>query len=181
MAYIPKSLRGVGAGSGKAPSFFMYSTEDLLSAVSAENYFKDAIGLFEPEDIIVLNYDTAGSNNVTIIVCSTYDKDRGGDHTIEFSAYGSFAGDVRATDEAGYQSDNISKIAGEADGLFAPYTYRNNTDALATIIGADYFLEAGLFLEVGDYIYVIANDDFAILRVDTTGATSVTVSSVTLP
>ncbi len=183
MAYIPTDLKAIGAGSGKAPGFFMYDSVDTLPEIGADNYFIDAFGAFEAEDIMVVNYAKGVSNSVTLMICSTYDRQADGSHTIAFSGHDTFVGDVRAIDPIGYQSDNFSKIVdgGAPDVLFTPYTYRNNTDVLATIVADDYFIEAGLFLEIGDFVYVIANDDFALLRVATAGVNGVTFTNVVLP
>ncbi len=180
MAYINEDLKALGGGSGKAPALFMYESVDAIAEVSGADYFKDGIGAFEAEDIMITNTLTGGANTIFILICSTYDRQPdGNDSTITFTSQATFAGDVRATDLVGYQSDNMSRVIDGANGLFSSYTYRNNTDLIATILADDYFLEAGLFLEVGDMIYVIANDDFALLRVATaTVATVTTVNAV---
>ncbi len=185
MAYLPSELKALGGGSGKAPNLFMLSTADTLVDITTANYFKDGIAIFNAGDIIIVNHSFVAldSGSISIIVCAIYARQADGDHTITFSTYSTFAGDVRATDDAGYQSDNFSKIVGGGAPsiLFVPYTYRNNTDVTATIVADDYFLEAGLFVNAGDFIYVVANDGIVLLRVLIADITTVTTEQILLP
>jgi hypothetical protein len=87
------------------------------------------------------------------------------------------------------QSDNVDKTINTRDGQAAGgqttmWTY-NGTDsgsdeALATIVAADYFQSAWASLNVGDGIFVSANDvTAALVFVATSAAGGITVTDIT--
>ncbi len=175
MAYESNRLKHGSAGHGEAPAVFTYRTDDSIADVTTENYFKDAVAIFQPNDFIYANVNT--NADMAFLICVQSTKADGGNQVVDFSTTGTFVGDVRATDEAGYQSNNFGGNIG-AGGPMAFYTYRNNTDDTATITGADYFLEAGLFLRVGDIIHCVSNDGAFLARVLTTGTGGVTTEEI---
>ena len=176
MAYSTNRLKAMSAGSGKAPSIFTYRTPDSIVDLTTAGYFKEAVAIFEVGDLIFANVND--NADVAFLVCAESTPVDGGNHLVNFSTTSSFVGDIRATDVAGYQSDNFGGNLGAGGAVFNYFTYRNNTDVTATILAPDYFLEAGLFLEVGDMVQVVANDGAFLMRVLTTGTTGVTTEEV---
>jgi len=173
MGYNNVALKPMSAGSGRAPGIFTYHTPDTIANITTEGYFPH--GLFEPNDII---YATPLETGFSKVICVEAGVDVDGNSVVDFSTIASFAGDVRETDEAGYQSENFGVGNGSAQGVFMHYTYRNNTDTKALILGADYFLEAGLFLEIGDIIECVSVDGAFMARVLTTGTAGVTIEEI---
>lgn len=188
MAYIPNRLKAVSAGSGRAPAVYTYRTDDSIAAVTTLGYFAEAVSIFEVGDIVWLNPDNG--TGLTKIICVKSLPVDGGAHEVDFSTFLSFAGDIRATDATGYRPENFSGNIGAGSGCFNYFTYRNNTDAKAVILAANYFDRedpaaptavdgsAGLFLEIGDIIEVIANDGTFMARVLTVGAGSTTTEEI---
>ncbi len=175
MAYEHNRLKHGSAGHGKAPAVFTYRTPDSIADVTTAGYFKDGVAIFEPNDFIYANVND--NADMAFLICVESTPVDGGAHLVDFSTTASFVGDVRATDEAGYQSDNFGGNIG-AGGPMSFYTYRNNTDGALTITGADYFAEAGLFLRVGDIIHCVSNDGAFLARVLTTGTGGVTTEEI---
>jgi hypothetical protein len=175
MAYTSESLKAVVAGHGKAPAVFTYNTDDTLANITTQGYFP--YGVFSPNDIIYARYsDQAGYSK---IICVRSESGYGAGDLVDFSVESTFAGDVRATDDAGYQADNFSTGLGSGQGVYMTYTYRNNTDDLATIAGADYFADIGNMLVAGDVIEVVANDGHQMLMVTASGINTATTRVIT--
>jgi len=178
MGYNNEALKALTSGSGKAPAIFTYTTPNTIAEITTLGYFDDngGSGIFEPNDIIYAVPLDGGA--FAKIICVQNDKSAGLGEKLNFSTTTSFAGDTRATDEAGYQSDNFGVGIGSGQGVFMQHTYRNNTDTKALILGDDYFIEAGLFLEIGDIIEIVAKDGHTMATVLTTGTAGVTLREI---
>ena len=175
MAYYTKALKAMAAGSAKAPGVFTYHTDDSIAEITTEGYF-DKANFVMPNDII---YATPLNGGIlSKIICVKSDQSEPIGSQTNFSVFASFAGDVRATDEAGYQSDNFGVGLGSAQGVFMQHTYRNNTDTQALIATADYFVEAGKFLSVGDVIECVSVDKAFMLMVTAADATTVVTREI---
>lgn len=177
MALTEKTLSGIVGPGGNVPSVFTYSTPDTIAAITTAGYFNSLAGGIKPNDVIyaIVLADTVPVLSVIICVKAEYTDGVGFD--TDFSVISTFAGDVRATDTAGLQLQNLGGNLGAGGGANAPikrlFTYRNNTDTILLISGANYFNDATALL-VGDIILTVSVDDFAYLRV-----TDVTVGAVT--
>ena len=181
MAFISKQVKAVAAGSVVAPALFSYNTTDTLAAVTTAGYLSDAALFLQVNDIILAMTGAEGAKVLTkLIVTARVIKDDGTAHTLTVITHTSFVGDTRATDTAGFLKGNLSRGIDGANGLYSYYTYRNNTDVKAVIAAADYFIEAGTYLEVGDIIEAVGNDGTLYLRVLTAGPAGVTTGSILL-
>ncbi len=174
MAFNEKQVKAKGGGSGKCPSIFTYNTTETQGEIEAVNYFGEGATFLTLGDIIYVSFDTSTFPYVVSHVAVN----DGGAHDVNIQHYDAFVGDTRATDTAGCRVDGISQIIQGADGLFTTFAYRNNTDVKAVISADDYFIEAGLFLEVDDILYCVANDGLIILRVLTAGTAGVTTEEI---
>ena len=177
MAYLPNRLKAVAGGSAITPSIFTYRSNDPLAEIIANGYFTDAFGIFEIADIIFVNH--SNDTSYAKIICTTKTAVPGGVHDIEFIQAINYLGDTRATDNAGFESKHLSLAMMAGERSFNLYTFRNNTDALATILAADYFLDAAPILNPGDILEVIANDLSQEIRVLTSSAAGVTTEAIT--
>ncbi len=174
MAFISSAIKAKCAGSGKSPSIFTYGTDDTKAVVQGANYFKEGAGFLSLGDIIFISYDVSTEPYVVSAVNIVSD----GDNVVNVQAYHSFVGDTRDTDGAGCRVDGLSQAFQGGEGLFGVYTYRNNTDTVAVQGVADYFIEAGLFLNVGDIIMGVAIDGAYMARVLTSGVNGVTLEEI---
>lgn len=168
-------MKAKSGGSGKAPSIFTYATTDTLAEIQSDNYFKKAASFLSKGDFIYISYDAS----TALYVVSNSQLIAGGINRVNVQALSLFVGDDRATDIAGQTVKGLSLCIQGAAGLFTTYSYRNNTDVQATILAAEYFSELGDVLDVGDIIYVVANDGGMLVTVLTTGS-SVAVEEVVL-
>jgi len=175
MAYNNKFMKAKAAGSGTTPSIFTYATTDTLTEIQSQNYFEEAAAFLSLGDFIYISYDASTS----LYVVSNKQLISGGTNTLNIQTLALFVGDTRATDTAGQTVKGLSLCIQGAAGLFTTYSYRNNTDVQTTILTAGYFSELGEVLDVGDIIYVVANDGGMLVTVLTTG-TAVTVEEVVL-
>jgi len=168
MAYLDSMLKAVGSAGGVSPRTFTYSTPDTLVEVTTEGYFKDAVAIFEPNDIIFVNYDNGASNGATTIICVQSDAIDGGAHIVDFSTTASFAGDVRATDpgmDGSSYWEGLSKVLDGADGVGSVFTYRHNSRPLANLNATAYFSLGGNILTAGDIIHCVMEDGYQLSRV----------------
>ncbi len=178
MAFESNGVKALGGGSGAVPGVFTYKTEDTQAVIEGTNYFGEAASFLSLGDIIYISYDT---DTIPYVVSNKMLIDPATDAPlVNIQAYDLFAGDTRDTDGAGCRTDKFSSVIQGADGLFSAYTYRNNSDAVADVIVADYFIAAGSFLEEEDLIFAICIDGFQLVRVLTTGVGGVTTEAITL-
>jgi hypothetical protein len=161
MAYTNETLKGFVAGSGKAPGIWKYTSADLYTDITTSGYFdKDIAPVMNIGDFIFITSGVGTGNSlgrIGIVASNT-------NLVVDVSDSSTFAGDVRATDPAGYQADNFGGNIGAGSSI-RMFTYRNNTDTVATIGTAGYFDEIADALEVGDMIFVIGNDDAIVLSI----------------
>ena len=159
MAFNVKKLAGMNAGSGKAPGVFTYTTNDSVADVTTNHYW-DELGLtLQIGDIIyaVVLADTAPVlSRLVINLSSSIDS--------KAALMDVFVGDIRATDTAGYTSDNFGGNIGAGSDQ-RMFTYRNNTDAIVDVIVSGYFNELAVVLKTDDLIYTITNDGANYIRV----------------
>ena len=175
MAVYLEGVKAMMAGSGKAPAILTYHTNDTIGNITTLGYF-DALQV-EVNDIIYTTPNDA--TNFTPIICVMVDRSAPVGSQTNFSTMATFVGDVRATDVAGYQSDNLGVGVGAATGVFTQYTYRNNTDTLATISADGYFEDCEMFFEIGDIVEVVGNDGHALLEITAVSGSSVTTRTIT--
>lgn len=75
---------------------------------------------------------------------------------------------------------NFDKLSSAANtNVRKLWAYTNLTDALATIVAADYFLPIYYSLDVGDEIFLYGSDGYATYVVTAVSSTSVTVAALT--
>ena len=155
MALDIKKISGLAGGSGKAPGIYSYTTPDSIADVTANGYWNELGLTLQIGDIIIATLLTGGATIVrTLVVNLSTSEDS------KAALITAFVGDIRAIDEAGYQSDNFSGNigAGSSSRLF---TYRNNTDVIATIVASGYFNELATVLVPGDLIIIVAGGGLA--------------------
>lgn len=181
MAFNDSTFGGYVGGSVFTPGIFKLTTPDTFAEVTTAGYIdKDSVPALNVGDFVFVTTQAGTVNragNIAIVATKNI-YDNGTPNEVDLSAIGTYAGDVRATDPAGFQKSNFGGNlgAGSSTRLF---TYRNNTDDKATIAAPDYFLDLGLNLMVDDLILTIANDGATILRVTAVGSTvTVTVNDL---
>ena len=174
MAFTANTFGGYTAGSGQAPGVWVYKSNDLLVDITTPGYVDASVvpSLNVGDWIFLLHKDSSGNPHGRVaIVASKTINDDGTPNEADLSELTSYAGDVRATDPAGFQLANFSGNIG-AGATPRVFTYRNNTDSKATIAADGYFNELGEYgLQVNDMILTIANDGATILRVTEVGST----------
>ncbi|RLA77102.1 MAG: hypothetical protein DRG30_01150 [Epsilonproteobacteria bacterium] len=167
--YNDSMLKAVGSAGGVGPRVFTYSTPDTLVECTTEGYFKDAVAIFEPNDIIFVNYDNGASNGATTIICVQSDAVDGGAHIVDFSTTASFAGDVRDTDaplSSGQSiTQNVSMVIDGANGVGNVFTYRHNSHPLANLNASAFWSMNGNKFKAGDLIHCIMNDGYQLTRI----------------
>ena len=177
MAFTAETLKGYMAGSGQAPGVWKHTSEDTFTDVTTAGYIgKDVVPVLNVGDFVFLTVnDSGGARMGRIAIVATKNiYDNGTPHEADLSDITTYAGDVRATDPAGFQLANFSGNIG-AGASPRVFTYRNNTDSKATIAADGYFNELGEYgLKVNDLILTVANDGATILKVTGVGSTVTT-------
>ncbi len=171
MAFNPKEMAGVCAGSVYTPSVFTYRTEDSIANITTDGYFNGLCGGIEVNDVIYAVVLTGGTAVLSIIVCVKAEYVDGVGFSTDFSVLSSFAGDVRGDDTAGFIHENLggnigagstSKVYSEVARFF---TYRNNTDSVGDKVAEYYFADMhGLLLN--DIIFAVGADGASFLRME---------------
>ena len=154
-----KKISGLSGGSGIAPGIYAYETDDSIADVTTNGYWDELGGTLQIGDLIyaVLLAGSAPTLQRLVVNLSTVVDSK-------TALMDAFVGDVRADDEAGYQSTNFSGNigAGSNQRLFS---YRNNANTLVEIAAPGYFNELSPVLTVGDLIYTVASNGASYLRV----------------
>lgn len=167
-------ISGAMGGSGLSPTVLSYSGDATLVELTTANAVdRHILPILSIGDIVFATVEIGTVNlDGRIVVVEAVDASAG---TSTLTPWETYAGDTRATDEAGYVASNFSGNigAGAAPRLF---TYRNNTDLIATITADGYFDELIEVLTADDIILVIGNDGTTILTV--TGVDTGTVVTV---
>ena len=61
MAFVKTNFQAVGGTPGAAPTFYTYTSVDLLATISASGYFNDLTDTLELGDSIRVHADTGGT------------------------------------------------------------------------------------------------------------------------
>jgi len=176
MAFFHKNLSGGMGGSGKASNVFTYVTNDAIATITTDGYMDSLGGGLEIGDVVYAIELAATTPKVHILVCSTAEYVDGSGFVTSLDPIGTFTGDTRGTDDAGYERRNHGGNIG-AGGSHMMSTYRNNTDTSSAIAGAGYFNDV-VFFEINDIVLIVANDAFEFGRVFSTTAGAVKITHI---